>query len=202
MESLSFPQFEARNSQVSVALFRNVANSGALKLRIISASTTEGDLGEAEREAVKFAFVDARLITSKLHLETAIYQAILADSQGALRTRTVHSEILYLLNPTHNITEAIRRYGVSETSTDVIVVRVDSPDVTPDEVQKKMETVVEATISPFGELENVTDWASIKRYYKLNGEVVIKEAAKNPPKEHAIIDEIVTSSVAMKSVMG
>lgn len=62
MESLSFPQFESRNSQVSVALFRHVANSGSLKSRIISASTTEGDLGEAEREAVKFAFIDARLV--------------------------------------------------------------------------------------------------------------------------------------------
>ena len=62
MESLSFPQFEARISQVSVALFRNVANAGALKSRIISASTAEGDLGEAEREAVKFAFIDARLV--------------------------------------------------------------------------------------------------------------------------------------------
>ncbi len=78
--------------------------------------------------------------------------------------------------------------------------------------------MLEATLSPFFELETVTDWASIKRvrlvyiawslfnsrlqYYKLNGEVIIKEAAKDPPKEHAIIDEIVTSSVAMKSVMG
>ena len=38
------------------------------------------------------------------HLETAIYQAILADeSQEGLRTKTVHSEILYNLNPTHNV---------------------------------------------------------------------------------------------------
>ena len=84
-----------------------------------------------------------------------------------------------MLNPTHNvsgrdeldnrvltglqITEAIRRYGVSETSTDVIVVRVDSPDITPDEMQRKMETVLEATISPFSGLEAITDWASIKK---------------------------------------
>ncbi|KAF8905834.1 kinase binding protein CGI-121-domain-containing protein [Gymnopilus junonius] len=105
------------------------------KARIIAASTAEGDFGEKEREAVNFAFVDARLITSRLHLETAIYQAILAESQTGLRTRTVHAEILYNLNPTHNvssflplktwkcllflqITEAIRRYGVSDGNTD------------------------------------------------------------------------------------
>lgn len=52
---------------------------------------------------------------------------------------------------------------MSETSTDVIVVRVDCPDITPDEMQRKMETVLEATLSPFFELETVTDWASIKR---------------------------------------
>ncbi|KAF8189715.1 kinase binding protein CGI-121-domain-containing protein [Pholiota molesta] len=204
MESLHYPQFDAQHSQVSIALFRNVTNAGAAKARIIAAATAEGEAGDAEREAVNFAFIDARLITSKLHLETAVYQALLAASQGALRTRTVHSEILYNLNPTHNastITEAIRRYGVSEANTDVIVVRVDSPDLTPEAILQKMEAVVVGKLSPLTELEYVSDWVSIKKYHKLNGEVAIKEVAKDPKKERAIIDKIVTSSVAMKSVM-
>ncbi|KAF9475898.1 CGI-121-domain-containing protein [Pholiota conissans] len=201
MESLHFPQFDPQISQVSIALFTKVSNAGALKLRIIAAATAEGQAGDVEREAVNFAFIDARLITSKLHLETAVCQALLAASQDALRTRTVHSEVLYNLNPTHNITEAIRRYGVSDANTDVIVVRIDSPELTPEAVLKKMEAVVVGTLSPFSDLENITDWASIKKYHKLNGELAITEAAKDPQKEHAVIDKIVTSSVAMKSVM-
>lgn len=62
MESLHYPQFDAQQSQVSIALFRNVANAGAAKARIIAAATAEGEAGDAEREAVNFAFIDARLV--------------------------------------------------------------------------------------------------------------------------------------------
>ncbi|KAF8960249.1 kinase binding protein CGI-121-domain-containing protein [Flammula alnicola] len=203
MESLHFLHFDARHSQAHIALFRNVTNAGALKSRIIAAATAQGEFGETEREAVNFAFIDARLITSKLHLETAIYQAMLAESQSGLRTRTVHSEILYNLNPTHNITEAIRRYGVSETNADVLVVRIDSPDLSPEAVQQKMKDAVIGTVVPLSELESITDWASVKKYHKLNNtEKAIQETAKNPSRERAIVDQIVISSVAMKSVMG
>ncbi|PPQ73107.1 hypothetical protein CVT26_014728 [Gymnopilus dilepis] len=202
MESLCYPQFDSRHSQVHIALFRNVSNAAAVKARIIAASTAEGEFGEKEREAVNFAFVEARMITSKLHLETAIYQAILAESQNGLRTRTVHSEILYNLNPTHNITEAIRRYGVSEGTADVLVVRIDSPDLSSSTVEQKMKEAVKGDIVPLSELSQVTDWATIKKYHKLNNELAIKEAANNPSREHAVVDNIVVTSVAMKSVMG
>lgn len=124
MNVCTFPYFMPNHSQAYIALFRNVLNALEIKNRIIFAATAEGDTGEKEREAVNFAFIDARLvrticphffififalnmirqITSKLHLETAIYQAILAgESQAGLRTKTVHSEILFYLNPTNNV---------------------------------------------------------------------------------------------------
>jgi EKC/KEOPS complex subunit CGI121/TPRKB len=77
-----------------------------------------------------------------------------------------------------------------------------------------MKEVIDGTLVPFTELGVVTDWSSIKKvcvifppvrslfthlllkYHKLNGEAAIKGS-----KEHEIIDNIVVSSVAMKSVM-
>lgn len=44
-------------------------------------------------------------ITSVLHLQTAIYHAILAATQDSLRTKTVHSEILWTLNPSNNVSD-------------------------------------------------------------------------------------------------
>ncbi|KAF8806962.1 CGI-121-domain-containing protein [Phlegmacium glaucopus] len=196
MESLHFPHYKADYSYAHIALFRNVSTSEKLKNRIISASVTQGESGDKEREAVNFVFIDARLITSKLHLQTAISQAILAESQGQLRTKTVHSEVLYYLNPTHNITEAIRRYGISKGNVDVIVVKIGSSELSPAAVEGNMKEVIDGTIVPLLELENVTDWSSVKKYHKLNGEAAIKGS-----KEREIIDNIVVSSVAMKSVM-
>jgi EKC/KEOPS complex subunit CGI121/TPRKB len=42
-------------------------------------------------------------ITSMEHLRTAVYQAVLAAAQGGLRTKTVHSEIIWALNPSNNV---------------------------------------------------------------------------------------------------
>jgi len=196
MESLHFPHFQVDYSYAHVALFRNVSSSENLKNRIISASVTEGELGDEEREAVNFAFIDARLITSKLHLQTAISQAILAESQGQLRTKTVHSEILYYLNPTHNITEAFRRYGISRGNVDVVMVKICSSELSPAAVEGRMKEVMNGILVPLVELEYVTDWPYVKNYHKLNGEAAIKGS-----KDHEIINNIVVSSVAMKSVM-
>jgi EKC/KEOPS complex subunit CGI121/TPRKB len=62
MESFAYPHF---SSTVHVALFIDVTNAAKLKARIVRASTLEGPEGQWEREAVNFAFVDARLVRRK-----------------------------------------------------------------------------------------------------------------------------------------
>jgi EKC/KEOPS complex subunit CGI121/TPRKB len=59
MESFAYPHFSSR---AHVALFNCVTNAAELRARIVRASTLEGDEGDAEREAVNFAFIDARLV--------------------------------------------------------------------------------------------------------------------------------------------
>jgi hypothetical protein len=59
MESFAYPHF---SSTAHVALFNCVTNAAQLRARIVRASSLEGDEGDAEREAVNFAFVDARLV--------------------------------------------------------------------------------------------------------------------------------------------
>ena len=122
MEIFAYPHF---GSTVHVALFKHVTNAARLRARIVRASTLEGTEGDVEREAVNFAFVDARLVrrtddftftktgteswccgmqvTSVLHIQTAITQALLAAAQNTLRTKTVHSEVIWALNPSNNV---------------------------------------------------------------------------------------------------
>ncbi|EIM85448.1 CGI-121-domain-containing protein [Stereum hirsutum FP-91666 SS1] len=199
METFTYPHFDHHQSVVHVALFLDVSNAKDLRTRIVNASTLTEDAGDVERETVNFAFIDARLITSRLHLQTAIYQALLSQSQGILRTKTVHSEIIWALNPSNNITEALRRHGVSDGSTSLFVVRVASPEL--QDVQSKMLAVVDGAISPLSKLASLTDWSSIRKYYKLNSESAVKEIRSDANQEHAVVDKIVVSSVAMKSVM-
>lgn len=118
METISYYNFQAR---VHIAFFMSVQNGKEIRERIIKASTTYGEIGDAEKAAVNFAFVDAKLvfffclvigpftmlrftkIASRRHLLTATYQSMLAESQQALKTKTVHSEIIWSLNSTNNV---------------------------------------------------------------------------------------------------
>ncbi|KAF8158967.1 kinase binding protein CGI-121-domain-containing protein [Mycena galopus ATCC 62051] len=202
MESYQVGHFPPHLSCVHAALYTNVSDPDLLRKRLITASTAEGAAGERERDAVNFAFIDARLITSVNHLRTAVYQALLADSQGALRTKTVHSEIIWALNPTNNISEAMRRYGVSDTSTALVVVRIGGPELTAEVVERDMDAAVKGTKVPFAELRDLTDWAAVKKYHKLGNEVAVRDAKGDLEREHAVVDGIVVSSVAMKSVVG
>ncbi|KAI5119627.1 hypothetical protein M0805_007891 [Coniferiporia weirii] len=200
METYTYKQFQGLPATVHIALFASVKNAAKLRARIVKASTAEGAEGEAERDAVNFAFIEARLVTSRQHLQTAVYQSLLAEAQGAPKTKTVHSEIIWSLNPTNNITEALRRFGVSDSSASLFVVRIGS-DTDSNEVLSSMKVVVDGVLVPLNALDGITDWVSVKKYYKLNGEPAIHALEKNPRRHNVVVDELVTSLVAMKTVM-
>ncbi|THV07436.1 CGI-121-domain-containing protein [Dendrothele bispora CBS 962.96] len=197
MQSFVFDHIP-NNNIAYFALYSPVQNPAELKRRIIEAAKIEGEEGDKERDAVNFAFIDASLITSKLHLETAIYQAILAESQGSLRTKTVHSEILFALNPTNNITEAIRRYGVSDSTKSLLIAHITDKSKSSSAIEEKLNKVVDGTMVSFKELDAITDWDRIKKYYKLEKESKEKGAIQS---QRSFIDNVVVSSVAMKTVM-
>lgn len=54
-----------------------------------------------------------RQITSRLHLLTAISQSLLAQSDNNLKTKTVHSEVLFYLEPTPKVTRKSSSGGPS-----------------------------------------------------------------------------------------
>ena len=68
METYHYPQFPPEFGTVHVALFTEVQNAADLKKRLVSASVMPGDKGDVEREAVNYAFVDARLVRNYISL--------------------------------------------------------------------------------------------------------------------------------------
>jgi len=63
MEVYDYPQFSL---QAAICLFTDVKNGPEIRKKIVEAATCRGEEGEALRDAVNFAFVDARLV-SRLH---------------------------------------------------------------------------------------------------------------------------------------
>lgn len=63
MEVYHYHQFPPHLHTVHIALFTNVQNAADLRTRLVQAASMTGPEGEREREAVNFAFVDARLVS-------------------------------------------------------------------------------------------------------------------------------------------
>ncbi|KAL8399573.1 hypothetical protein RB594_000098 [Gaeumannomyces avenae] len=158
---------------VHAALFRSVANAGFLHAQLL-----------ARNSAFEYAFVDASALASTTHLLAAVFRAVNAAASSSssssssspssgLRTPNVHSEAVFCLAPSANIAEAYRRFGISPASRDVVAVKVLTAGgtATADDVWAHLCASVEGTAVPFTD-ENValcTDWAKVRKYYKLNG---------------------------------
>ena len=64
METYAYAQFPAHLSVVHIALFTNIKNASVIRSRIVKAATMEGMAGDTERNAINFAFVEAKLVSS------------------------------------------------------------------------------------------------------------------------------------------
>ena len=60
------------------------------------------------------------------------------------------------------ISDAIRRYGVSSSTTSLIVVKIGPPSDS-SRIQAQVQAAVSGTLSPMSELQSVTDWAKIRK---------------------------------------
>jgi len=123
--------------------------------------------------------------------------------ENRLRSRNVHSEIVFSLSPNNNvrrlftlylltswfvastdtnaqIAESFRRFGISPTTTNLLVIKVSTPSspFTGSEIQDHLLTAVEGAQIPFSdtELRDMTDLARIRKIYKLNASGGAKKA--------------------------
>ncbi|KAL2756707.1 hypothetical protein ACRALDRAFT_1069464 [Sodiomyces alcalophilus JCM 7366] len=151
---------------VHVAFYRNVRNSAKLQSHLL-----------ARNADFEYAFVDASVVTSRVHLLSAAFKALTAQLAGSLKTPNVHSELVASLSPSHNIADAYRRFGIGPDTKDLLVVKITFPTeaaptpLSREQIEKHLEENVEGTPADFSDaaIAEVTDWAKVKKYYKLNG---------------------------------
>lgn len=71
-----------------------------------------------------FAFIDARTVISVEQISSAIYKALVESTYNRMRTKTLHSECILSLSPSSNIGDALKRFGIKEDSTNLIVIKI------------------------------------------------------------------------------
>ncbi|PWY79991.1 CGI-121-domain-containing protein [Aspergillus eucalypticola CBS 122712] len=144
---------------VHVALYRDVQNAPYLRQQLMSAN--------AEFE---YAFIDASTVISRTHLLSAVFRAVNDYMNGRLKSRNVHSEMVFSLSPATNIAESFRKFGITDSTKDLLVVKLSvTPEITHDSVAAHLGQNVEGTPVPFDDetLSKISDIAKIKKAYKL-----------------------------------
>ncbi|KAI0169987.1 hypothetical protein GGR52DRAFT_581181 [Hypoxylon sp. FL1284] len=149
---------------VHVGVFKDVANSEFLHQQLLGRNAD-----------FEYAFIDASSVTSRVQVLAAIYKAITIQLSGAMKTPNIHSEIVCSLSPNNNISEAYRRFGITPSSKHLIIAKVlitPPSTLTPSTVNHHLVTNVKGTPVPFTDealqAGHLTDWAKIRKYYKLN----------------------------------
>ena len=98
METITLPHLP--NSPIQVCLFNDVQNSAFLRQQLLE--------GNADFE---YAFLDASVLISTSHVLAACFRAISDSLNGRLKTRNVHSEIVFALSPNNNVSLVRRLSG-------------------------------------------------------------------------------------------
>lgn len=233
MQSFHFSHIDApAPATAHVAIVRGLANAEAILSDVKSGARQFGD--------TPMTLIDAKMITSSMHLHVAIHQALLRNarsftakdqtdvqSSSSMRTKSVHSEILWNLSTTNNIAETFRVFGLTASTTDLILIHaaVAAQDGGPsaDKVAARMSEVCQGTIDqrgvasldawksnadPSSNGENARDqpdWTAIIKAYRLNDlratvgdDQLSSEELAQARKEK--IDAMATSIVSMKFV--
>lgn len=104
----------------SAAIIRRIISASQLPTSTSNgASEDEVSAADAERAKLDFAFLDPTKLCSKQHVLSAVTQAALVcarswdqdqqvfregeGSSGGMKSKTPHSEIIYMLNPGNNV---------------------------------------------------------------------------------------------------
>ncbi|XP_071111032.1 EKC/KEOPS complex subunit TPRKB-like [Haliotis cracherodii] len=139
------------DTTITMALFREVTNSAELRQHVMK--------GEFEASLLKPV-----MIVDPFQVLVAANKAEHLHRSGRMMTRNVHTEILFCLSPTKNISDSFKKFGLGDSDTSALVVIMNDKNgstlaTVTDKVQGKLVDVTEV-----GEL---TDTDMVKKVYKL-----------------------------------
>lgn len=138
---------------LDLLLFTDVTNSRDL-LNSMQSGTLE----------TEFAFFNAFLVPDVFPILAAAHKTLLVLSHGGLVTRTLHSELIYNFSGSKHITESLRRCGIGDNSSYVLVARFNATD----EMLEAARSLVNGKEINVEDLGRSADRSLIQKHYKIS----------------------------------
>ncbi|PPJ50043.1 hypothetical protein CBER1_06802 [Cercospora berteroae] len=154
METIQLPHLP--NHPLHVVLFTDVLNASFLRQQLLDGNTD-----------FQYAFLDASVLLSRTHVLSACWRAINDQLEGRMKSHNVHSEVVFAMSPNNNIGESFRRFGVQDSSSNIVAIKVGGERSTIEEhlvqnVQGKPTTLSDESLAI------MHDPARIRKIYRLD----------------------------------
>ncbi|GEQ67358.1 hypothetical protein JCM33374_g1022 [Metschnikowia sp. JCM 33374] len=131
--SVKFPSFPSH--PVFLAYYDNVTAS--------TLATVKKEL-IARNDTYNYCFLSTTHIVSLEQLRCALHKAVQNLVQNTMKANSVNTEIIFSLSPVNNINDALKRFGVDESRSDTIVIKVCDADTDVAALEKTVSELLEA----------------------------------------------------------
>ncbi|XP_030005226.1 EKC/KEOPS complex subunit TPRKB [Sphaeramia orbicularis] len=137
---------------VTQILFKDVKNAAELRQ-----SAVEGKINGA--------LINPTMLVGPFQVLVAANKAVHLQKTGKMKTRSLYSEIIFNLSPNNNISEAFKRFGISDGDDSVMVVLVHNQDES--QLLSDVTNKVNGRQVPVEDVSSLSDAAKIKKLYKV-----------------------------------
>ncbi|XP_068163138.1 EKC/KEOPS complex subunit TPRKB [Antennarius striatus] len=144
-----------RGHKVTQILFKDVKNAAELRQSAIAGK-------------IKGALINPTMVVNPFQVLVAANKAFNLQNSGKMKTRSLYSEIIFNLSPTNNISEAFKKFGISDGDDSVLVVLVHSEDES--KLLSDIIALVNGQQVPVEDVSSLSDQAKIKKLYKVTSQ--------------------------------